>query len=48
MSAMPPFAKDKFFGGIRALTQKGGFSGIKKIVFVDNGSGETLDTLGIP
>ena len=47
MDKMPPFAKEKFFGGLKSFVESEGLEEIKEIVFVDQGSGKVMDTLTI-
>jgi cytochrome c-type biogenesis protein CcmH/NrfG len=47
MGQMPPFAKDKFLGGIKsALTQKG-VTGVSSIVFTDEETGSTMESIAL-
>ena len=45
MQAMPPFAKEKFFSGLKASVPVGAQSKIKTIVFADKESGQVMDKL---
>ncbi len=45
MSAMPPIAKEKFFGSIKAFVAKEISPVPKKMLFIDQASGAELDTL---
>ncbi|MBN8548788.1 MAG: tetratricopeptide repeat protein [Deltaproteobacteria bacterium] len=47
MSAMPPFAKTKFYSGIKEKVAALGLKDLRQIRFVDADSGEVLDTLTI-
>jgi tetratricopeptide (TPR) repeat protein len=47
MQQMPPFAKEKFFSGIRDKVKQAGVPDLKRIVFLDADNGTVLDTLDI-
>ncbi len=47
MQAMPPFAKEKFYSGIRAKVKEAQLATLKEIQFLDADSGLELDKLGI-
>lgn len=48
MSAMPAFAKEKFFGEIKSQARSVELKVVKQIVFVDEESGSAMDTLQLP
>jgi tetratricopeptide (TPR) repeat protein len=47
MSQMPPFAKDKFLGGIRSALAQNGLAGVKEVVFTDAVSQSAMETLSL-
>ena len=47
ISAMPPFAKEKFFGGIKAFVSSHPELGINEVVFVEATTGKELDRLKV-
>lgn len=47
MQQMPPFAKDKFFNGIKSAAQSANNKTIKKVRFVDTHSGLELSSLDL-
>jgi tetratricopeptide (TPR) repeat protein len=47
MSQMPPFAKEKFLGGIRSALTQNGLAGIKEVVFTDAVSLTAMETLSV-
>ena len=48
MAQMPPFAKEKFFGGLKASIAQFGLSNVSALVFVDAGSGAVMERVGVP
>ena len=48
MQAMPPFAKEKFLGGLKAELTAKNVTLFKEIRFVDTASGEVMETLVVP
>jgi len=48
MQNMPPFAKDKFLGGIKAKAAEVAAGKLKTIVFVDSSSNATMETISLP
>jgi hypothetical protein len=47
MQAMPPFAKEKFYSGIRAKVKEAQVPTLKEIQFLDADSGLEMDKLAI-
>lgn len=47
MAQMPPFAKEKFFSGLKRNVQGMQLTSVKRIVFVDDASGGEMETLAI-
>jgi tetratricopeptide (TPR) repeat protein len=45
MSQMPPFAKDKFLGGIKSALVQNGLAGVNEVVFTDAVSQSAMETL---
>lgn len=45
MAQMPPFAKDKFFASLKAAAQKHNLSDVRVISFVDEASGQQMESL---
>lgn len=45
MQAMPPFAKDKFFGGVREKAKLAAVTTLKQIVFLDADTGMEMDKI---
>jgi tetratricopeptide (TPR) repeat protein len=48
MAAMPPFAKEKFFSGIKKFIADQGITEVQSIEFVDSASGAIMETISIP
>ena len=47
MQQMPPFAKEKFFSGLRKAATEARLEGIKTIIFVDAQSGSEMESLAL-
>ena len=47
MNKMPPFAKQKFFQGLKRALAENGLDSVKKIEFVDVDSGQGLDVFDV-
>lgn len=47
MDKMPPFAKQKFFQGLKTALAKNGLGSVKRIKFVDVDSGQELDIFDV-
>jgi Flp pilus assembly protein TadD len=47
MSQMPPFAKEKFFGGVKSGARSAGLKDGTMVVFVDEASGMEMERLGL-
>jgi tetratricopeptide (TPR) repeat protein len=47
MAMMPPFAKEKFFSGIRSKVEELGLKKTKSILFVDQATSATMETLSL-
>lgn len=45
MSQMPPFAKEKFFGGIKAAAKQNGLEKISAVSFIDSATGAEMEKL---
>jgi tetratricopeptide (TPR) repeat protein len=45
MSQMPPFAKDKFVGGVKSALSQNGLTDVKELLFVDAGSGTVMESV---
>jgi tetratricopeptide (TPR) repeat protein len=47
MSQMPPFAKDKFIGGIKSALTQNGLADVTELVFTDAGSETVMETVSL-
>ncbi len=47
MAQMPPFAKEKFFTGLKQALIKNGLRDVKEIAFIDAATGEVMDRVGV-
>lgn len=47
MKQMPPFAKEKFFGGLKAAALSSGAKNLKTIVFIDHATGAQMEVLTV-
>lgn len=47
MSQMPPFAKEKFVGGVKAAIERNGLVGVEEVVFADASSGAVMESVAI-
>jgi tetratricopeptide (TPR) repeat protein len=47
MSQMPPFAKDKFLGGIKSALAQNSLADVTEVVFTDVGSQSVMETLAV-
>jgi hypothetical protein len=45
MGQMPPFAKDKFFGGIKAAAKQNGLENVTSVSFIDEATGSEMEKL---
>jgi cytochrome c-type biogenesis protein CcmH/NrfG len=45
MSQMPPFAKEKFFSGIKAAAKQNGLEKISSVLFIDHATGAEMEKL---
>jgi tetratricopeptide (TPR) repeat protein len=45
MAQMPPFAKEKFLGGVKAAIAQNKLSQVQEVVFVDHQTGAVMETL---
>ena len=45
MQAMPPFAKEKFFNGLKGKAESARRSGVRKITFIDVTTGTEMDSI---
>lgn len=45
MSQMPPFAKDKFIGGIKSALSQNGLADVSEVVFADAGSQAVMESV---
>jgi tetratricopeptide (TPR) repeat protein len=47
MAQMPPFAKEKFFTGLKQALIKNGLRDVREIAFIDAATGEVMDRVGV-
>jgi tetratricopeptide (TPR) repeat protein len=47
MSQMPPFAKDKFIGGIKSALAQNGLADVSEVVFADAGSQAVMESVAV-
>jgi tetratricopeptide (TPR) repeat protein len=47
MSQMPPFAKEKFFGGLKAAATQNGLEKISRVSFIDEATGAEMESLSL-
>lgn len=47
MKQMPPFAKEKFFNGLKASIQSSGLTDLKTLAFIDHATGAQMETLSL-
>jgi hypothetical protein len=47
MSQMPPFAKEKFLGGVKAALIQNKLQAITKVEFTDAASGAVMESLAV-
>jgi len=47
MQAMPPFAKEKFFSGLKKEAADTKLDGVKTITFVDVDSGSEMESISL-
>lgn len=47
MGQMPPFAKEKFFGTVRAAINSAKLEGVSKISFIDDATGATMEEIPV-
>jgi hypothetical protein len=48
MQAMPPFAKEKFFSGLKKAAADNKLEGVSTLAFIDADTGADMDTISIP
>jgi tetratricopeptide (TPR) repeat protein len=47
MAQMPPFAKDKFFSGLKSAAERNGLADVRSLSFIDAQSGQEMERLEV-